>query len=154
MDDVLQSGLPILEMGGGPKNLNESTIKTAFSRLANANDKVVTLASPAAWATKQPQVVTYTVDLEDLDDNNKIIKTSTTKQLPSDYKSLVPENYLFAGSSLNGNKLVLRIRHQTTTVSDNKTVIRHLVIKMPNGQDQHADQKVIFGRAGSVALTS
>ena len=148
MDDVLQSALPILEMGGGPKNLNQSTIKTAFSRLANANDKVVTLASPAAWATKQPQVVTYTVDLEDLDDNNKIIKTSTTKQLPSDYKSLVPENYLFAGSSLNGNKLVLLIRHQTTTLSDNKTVIRHLVIKMPNGQDQHADQKVIFGRAG------
>lgn len=148
MDDVLRSDLPILEMGGGPKNLNESTIKTAFSRLANANDKVVTLASPAAWATNQPQVVIYTVDLEDLDDNNNIIKTSTTKQLPSDYKSLVPENYLFAGSSLNGNKLVLRIRHQTTTVSDNKTVIRHLVIKMPNGQDQHADQKVIFGRAG------
>ena len=148
MDDVLRSDLPILEMGGGPKNLNESTIKSAFSRLANTNDKVVTLASPAAWATKRPEVVTYTIELEDLDNSNKIIKTSTTEQLPSDYKSLVPENYLFAGASLNGNKLVLRIRHQTTTVSDNKTVVRHLVIKMPNGQDQKADQKVIFGRAG------
>ena len=148
MDAVLASNLPILEMGGAQNSLNRSTIKNAFSRLASAKDKVVTLSAPAALAVATPSITTYTVELEDLDNSNQIVKSWTTHTLPDKYQSFVPANYTFAGFSLNNDKLVLRLRHQTQAVTDNKTVVRHLVIKMPNGQNQTADQKVIFGRAG------
>lgn len=90
----------------------------------------------------------FVVNLIDVDNNNRQIKHETVKSLPSSYNSYIPTNYRLAGYNLDGQTLTIKVGHQIQAVTDNKTVTRHIVIVMPNGQKQTDQQSVTFGRAG------
>ena len=93
-------------------------------------------------------VVKDTINIVDVDDNNKVLSSQTVASLPSNYDSLVPVNYRLAGYNLKDTTLTIQVRHQTKAVKENKPVVRHVTIVSPNGQTNSFDQKVVFGRAG------
>ena len=90
----------------------------------------------------------FVVNVIDVDNTNHQIKHETVKSLPLSYNSYIPTNYRLAGYNLDGQTLTIKVGHQVQAVTDNKTVIRQIVIVMPNGQKQTGQQSVTFGRAG------
>ena len=152
MMDVLNSNLPIYEMGGGYPHMNQSTITRAFNRLKTENP-IITLAAPVALAevvkpthpaTKQQ----YDIKVVDVDENNKVLNSQKADQLPSNYDSFVPNHYSLAGYHIDNQTLTIQVRHQESVITDSKTVTRTIVIVDPTGKRQTGHQSVTFGHAG------
>ena len=152
MMDVLNSNLPIYEMGGGYPHMNQSTITRAFNRL-KTESPIITLAAPVALAevvkpthpaTKQQ----YDIQVVDVDENNKVLNSQKADQLPSNYDSFVPTHYSLAGYHVDNQTLTIQVRHQESAVTDSKTVTRTILIVDPTGKRQTGHQSVTFGHAG------
>ena len=152
MMDVLNSNLPIYEMGGGYPHMNQSTITRAFNRL-KTEDPIITLAAPVALAevvkpthpaTKQQ----YDIKVVDVDENNKVLNSQKADQLPSNYDSFVPNHYSLAGYHVDNQTLTIQVRHQESAITDSKTVTRTILIVDPTGKRQTGHQSVTFGHAG------
>ena len=92
--------------------------------------------------------VKFVVDVIDVDENNKTLSSNEVDHLPSSYDSLIPKNYSLAGYDIKDQTLTIKVRHHVKTVTENKTVTRHIVMIDPFGRRQTGDQSVTFGRAG------
>lgn len=118
----------------------DSTVVITYSKISNS--------SQAISSSVTPPVVKYTIDILDVDENNKTLSSNQVNQLPASYDSLIPTNYSLVGYSINGQTLTIKVRHNVKAVRENKTVTRHIVMIDPFSRRQTGDQSVTFDRAG------
>ena len=124
--------------GSTASSASSSTSSSAgsFSSSQTSSDSVV---SPT---------VKFVVDVIDVDENNKTLSSNEVDHLPSSYDSLILKNYSLAGYNIKDQTLTIKVRHNLKTVTENKTVTRHIVMIDPFGRRQTGDQSVTFGRVG------
>ena len=155
-DSGSHSGGQTSAAGSSTASSTQSSGSTASSASSNASSSTSSTSSSAGSSsssqTSSGSVVSptikFVVDVIDVDENNKTLSSNEVDQLPSSYDSLIPTNYSLAGYDIKGQTLTIKVRHNVKTVTENKTVTRHIVMIDPFGRRQTGDQSVTFGRAG------
>ena len=154
--DILNSALPIIEMGGGKAHVNESTIKDAF--LPALNGGTVVLARPVAMAPTTPVVpehVTVTYQLTDTDDSNKVIGNGSLQLKPNqtysskDLTINLPVNYHISGVTefkvgISDLDIQIPVAHNTENIPQSKTITRTIEITAPSGKQTKQTQTATF----------
>ena len=154
--DILNSALPIIEMGGGKSHVNESTIKDAF--LPALNGGTVVLARPVAMAPTTPVVpehVTVTYQLTDTDDSNKVIGNGSLQLRPNqtysskDLTINLPVNYHVSGVTefkvgISDLAIQIPVAHNTENIPQSKTITRTIEITAPSGKQTKQTQTATF----------
>ena len=154
--DILNSALPIIEMGGGKAHVNESTIKDAF--LPALNGGTVVLARPVAMAPTTPVVpehVTVTYQLTDTDDSNKVIGNGSLQLKPNqtysskDLTINLPVNYHISGVTefkvgISDLDIQIPVAHNTENIPQSQTITRTIEITAPSGKQTKQTQTATF----------
>ena len=125
----------------------DSTVTITYTRNDSGSHSDSQISSAGSSSIVSP-TVKFVVDVLDVDENNKTLSSNEVDHLPSSYDSLIPKNYSLAGYDIKGQTLTIKVRHNVKTVTENKTVTRHIVMIDPFGRRQTGDQSVTFGRAG------
>ena len=146
-DSLLATGTSNVSIENGQYNVSKLTPPSGY-KIKNNFVPVDASNMLVSIPVEKLPVVKDTINIVDVDDNNKVLSSQTVASLPSNYDSLVPVNYSLAGYNLKDTTLTIQVRHQTKVVKDNKPVVRHVIIVSLNGQTNSFDQKVVFGRAG------
>lgn len=146
-DSLLATGTSNVSIENGQYNVSKLTPPSGY-KIKNNFVPVDASNMLVSIPVEKLPVVKDTINIVDVDDNNKVLSSQTVASLPSNYDSLVPVNYRLAGYNLKDTTLTIQVRHQTKAVKENKPVVRHVTIVSPNGQTNSFDQKVVFGRAG------
>ena len=148
-DSGSHSGSQTSSASSSASSQTSSVSSTASSVTSSTSSSA---ASSGSSQTSSGSVVSptikFVVDVIDVDENNKTLSSNEVDQLPSSYDSLIPTNYSLAGYSIKGQTLTIKVRHNVKSVTENKTVTRHIVMIDPFGRRQTGDQSVTFGRAG------
>ena len=119
---------------GATSNTNSSATSSSSSQTSSGS-----VVSPT---------IKFVVDVIDVDENNKTLSSNEVDHLPSSYDNLIPKNYGLVDYSINGQTLTIKVRHNVKSVTENKTITRHIVMIDPFGRRQVGDQSVTFSRAG------
>lgn len=135
-NETSQSSSASSQTSSASSNPSSTTSSTSDSATSSSSGSVV---SPT---------IKFVVDVIDVDENNKTLTSNEVAHLPSSYDSLIPKNYSLAGYDIKDQTLTIRVRHNVKTVTENKTVTRHIVMIDPFGRRQIGDQSVTFSRAG------
>ena len=146
-DSLLATGTSNVSIENGQYNVSKLTPPSGY-KIKNNFIPVDASNMLVSIPVEKLPVVKDTINIVDVDDNNKVLSSQTVASLPSNYDNLVPANYRLAGYNLKDTTLTIQVRHQTKAVKENKPVVRHVTIVSPNGQTNSFDQKVVFGRAG------
>lgn len=146
-DSLLAIGTSNVSIENGQYNVSKLTPPSGY-KIKNNFVPVDASNMLVSIPVEKLPVVKDTINIVDIDDNNRVLSSQTVASLPSNYDSLVPVNYSLAGYNLKDTTLTIQVRHQTKAVKENKPVVRHVTIVSPNGQTNSFDQKVVFGRAG------
>ena len=152
-DSLLATGTSNVSIENGQYNFSKLTPPSGY-KIKNNFVPVDASNMLVSIPVEKLPVVKDTINIVDVDDNNKVLSSQTVASLPSNYDNLVPANYRLAGYNLKDTTLTIRVRHQTKAVKENKPVVRHVTIVSPNGQTNSFDQKVVFGRAGVYDLVT
>ena len=155
-DSGSHSGSQTSSAGSSTASSTQSSGSTASSASSNASSSTSSTSSSAGSSSSSQTssgsvvspTVKFVVDVLDVDENNKTLSSNEVDHLPSSYDSLIPKNYSLAGYSIKDQMLTIKVRHNVKTVTENKTVTRHIVMIDPFGRRQTGDQSVTFGRAG------
>ena len=122
----------------------DSTVTITYTK----NDSGSHSGSQTSSGSVVSPTVKFVVDVIDVDENNRTLSSNEVDHLPSSYDSLIPKNYSLAGYNIKDQTLTIKVRHNLKTVTENKTLTRHIVMIDPFGRRQTGDQSVTFGRAG------
>ena len=155
-DSGSHNGSQTSSAGSSTASSTQSSVSTVSSASSNASSSTSsTSSSEASSSSSQTSsgsvvspTVKFVVDVLDVDENNKTLSSNEVDHLPSSYDSLIPKNYSLAGYSIKDQTLTIKVRHNVKTVTENKTVTRHIVMIDPFGRRQTGDQSVTFGRSG------
>lgn len=155
-DSGSHNGSQTSSAGSSTASSTQSSVSTVSSASSNASSSTSSTSSSAASSSSSQTssgsvvspTVKFVVDVLDVDENNKTLSSNEVDHLPSSYDSLIPKNYSLAGYSIKDQTLTIKVRHNVKTVTENKTVTRHIVMIDPFGRRQTGDQSVTFGRSG------
>ena len=111
-----------------------------------------------SFINQQQAPLSFTIKVIDTDNNNQELSSTQVSALPTNYQSLVPQNYVLVGEYTSevigvGGQLTIKVRHQKQIVKDNKTVKRQIVLNRPERQID-ATQEVTLTHTGAKDLVT